>query len=61
MRPDVEASASLGARTASMSGAYGIDLGGGLSMATLLAWAAVCIPIAWGVWKTLESTVKIFQ
>jgi hypothetical protein len=27
----------------------------------LLAWAAVCIPLAWGVGKTLESAVTIFQ
>jgi hypothetical protein len=42
-------------------GSSGIGLGGGVDAKTLLAWAAVCIPLAWGVWKTLESAVKIFQ
>jgi MFS family permease len=42
-------------------GSFGIGLGGGLDIKTLLAWAAVCIPLAWGVWQTLGSAVKIFQ
>lgn len=25
------------------------------------AWATVAIPLAWGVWKTLENAAKIFQ
>jgi MFS family permease len=33
----------------------------GFDVKILLAWAAVCIPLAWGVWKTLDSAVKIFQ
>ena len=28
---------------------------------TALAWLAVGVPLAWGVWKTLESALKIFQ
>ena len=28
---------------------------------TAAAWAVVCIPIAWGVWKTLNSAMAIFQ
>ena len=39
----------------------GIGLGGGFDVTTILAWAAVCIPLAWGVWKTLEGAIKIFQ
>jgi MFS family permease len=35
--------------------------GGGLGVKVWLAWAAVCIPLAWGVWKTLDSAAKIFQ
>jgi MFS family permease len=42
-------------------GSHGIGLGGGFNVKTLLAWAAVCIPLAWGVWKTLDSAAKIFQ
>ena len=34
---------------------------GGLDLKTALAWAAVCIPLAWGFWKALDSAVKIFQ
>ena len=41
------------------SGSYGIGLGG-LDAKVALAWAAVVLPLAWGVWKTLESAVKIF-
>jgi MFS family permease len=36
-------------------------LSGGFGIKALLAWAAVCIPLAWGVWRTLDSAIKIFQ
>jgi MFS family permease len=39
---------------------YGIGRGG-FGMKVVLAWATVCIPLVWGVWKTLENTAKIFQ
>jgi hypothetical protein len=39
----------------------GVGVSGGFDLKILLAWAAVCIPLAWGVWKTLDSAVKIFQ
>jgi MFS family permease len=39
----------------------GPEAGRGLDGKALLAWAAVCVPLAWGVWKTLDSAVKIFQ
>ncbi len=42
------------------TGSYGIGLGG-FDAKAALAWAAVGIPLAWGVWKTLESAVRIFQ
>ena len=32
---------------------------GGLDARAALFWAFVGIPLAWGVWKTLESAVKI--
>ena len=41
-------------------GAYGIGRGGPDAQA-FLAWGAVGIPLAWGVWKTLENAAKIFQ
>jgi hypothetical protein len=42
------------------NGAYGIGWGGVDSRA-VMAWAAVGIPLGWGVWKTLENAAKIFS
>jgi MFS family permease len=55
--------AKLQARQAIPSGPLGSQgiSGGGLSPVTMLAWAAVGIPILWGVWKTLQSAIKIFS
>ncbi|MDE2377727.1 OFA family MFS transporter [Bradyrhizobium sp.] len=39
-------------------GSFGIGTGG-LDARAALFWAFVGIPLAWGVWKTLESAVKI--
>jgi MFS family permease len=61
MRGDSRAGAASAVRSPAPSAASGIGLGGRLSGTTILAWLAVGIPIAWGVWKTLESAVKIFQ
>jgi MFS family permease len=47
------------AGNAGASGSYGIGFGR-LDGPTALFWAFVGIPLAWGVWKTLESAVKIF-
>jgi hypothetical protein len=33
---------------------------GGLNAKAILAWAAVGIPLSWGIWKTLENAAKIF-
>jgi len=41
------------------AGSFGIGKGG-LDAKAALFWAFVCIPLAWGVWKTLESAAKIF-
>jgi MFS family permease len=41
------------------SGSFGIGTGG-LDVKAALFWAFVGIPLAWGVWKTLESASKIF-
>jgi MFS family permease len=40
-------------------GSHGIGLGG-FDAKAALAWLAVGIPIAWGVWITLQSAIKIF-
>jgi MFS family permease len=42
-------------------GSFGIGLSGGIGVGSVLAWACVLIPIAWGAWQTLQSAVKIFQ
>jgi MFS family permease len=41
------------------SGSFGIGTGG-LDVKAALFWAFVGIPLAWGIWKTLESAIKIF-
>jgi hypothetical protein len=40
-------------------GSFGIGKGGFDAKAALF-WAFVGVPLAWGVWKTLESAIKIF-
>jgi MFS family permease len=52
-----EKNAATGAATPSDS--FGIGKGG-LDVSAALFWAFVGIPLAWGVWKTLESAAKIF-
>jgi MFS family permease len=57
----MEETAASGAATPTKpTGAFGIGYGG-LSFASTIAWLAVCIPVGWGVWKALDSAVKIFQ
>jgi hypothetical protein len=41
------------------AGSFGIGKGG-LDFKAVLFWAFVGVPLAWGVWKTLESAAKIF-
>jgi MFS family permease len=48
-----------GAAKMSPSGSFGIGKGG-LDAKALMFWAIVGIPLAWGVWKTLVSAIKIF-
>jgi MFS family permease len=42
------------------TGAFGIDFGR-FDIAATAAWAAVGLPLAWGVYKLLDSAVKIFS
>ncbi len=51
--------ASAKSAAATPSGSFGIGKGGFDGKAALF-WAFVGIPLAWGVWKTLESAIKIF-
>jgi MFS family permease len=41
-------------------GSYGIGYGG-LTAGSAAAWILIAVPLAWGVSKTLESAVKLFQ
>ena len=50
--------ATASAGSSGPSGSYGIGFGG-LDAKAALFWAFVGVPLAWGVWKTLESAVKI--
>ncbi len=57
--------AALQAKTAQAgatvaTGSYGIGRGG-LDARAALAWAAVGIPILWGVWITLSKTLVLFR
>ncbi len=51
--------ASAKSEAAIQHGSFGIGKGG-LDARAALFWAFVGIPLAWGVWKTLESAIKIF-
>jgi hypothetical protein len=42
------------------SGSFGIGKGG-LDLPAAIFWAFVGVPLAWGVWITLQSAAKIFQ
>ena len=35
--------------------------GSGLDIKAVLAWAAVGIPLAWGIWITLEKALVLFR
>ncbi|PPQ39301.1 Major Facilitator Superfamily protein [Rhodoblastus acidophilus] len=41
-------------------GGYGIG-GGAFDIKAALAWGAVGVPLAWGVWQTLQKALAIFQ
>jgi MFS family permease len=55
---DVAKAQAASARGAATTASFGIGKGG-LDTAALIFWAFVGIPLAWGVWKTLESAIKI--
>lgn len=61
MKPEeVAALQAKGAAANTGGGSYGIGKGG-LDARTAAFWAFVGVPLAWGVWLTLQSAVKIFQ
>ncbi len=56
------AAAQAGDRAApsATGAAHGIGTGG-LTPQAALAWAVVCIPLAWGVWRTVNTALKLFS
>jgi hypothetical protein len=34
---------------------------GSTALKLILAWGFVGIPLAWGVWETLQNAMKLFQ
>lgn len=42
------------------TGSHGIG-GGKFDVKSLLAWAAVGIPLAWGIWITLDKALILFE
>ena len=48
------------AMQAAPTGSFGIG-GGGFSLRALLGWAAVGLPLLWGVWITLSKALVIFR
>src|SRR5690606_3476727 len=61
MKPEEVAALQAGEATAGevQSGSFGIDRGR-FDLPAMLAWAAVGIPLAWGVWTTIMKTAALF-
>jgi len=62
MKPEEVArlqAASAKSEAAIQHGSFGIGKGG-IDAKAVMFWAVVGVPLAWGVWKTLESAIKIF-
>jgi MFS family permease len=57
---DVTKLQGLVASTAAPSGSFGIGKGG-LDLRAAIFWAFVGIPLAWGVWITLQSAAALFR
>ena len=51
--------AKSAAANAGPTGSFGIGKGG-LDAKAALAWAAVGLPLLWGVWVTLKSSFALF-
>ncbi len=51
--------AKASAAAGGQSGSFGIGLGG-FTAPALIAWLCVGVPLAWGVWITVQTAVKLF-
>lgn len=63
MPPEAVAALQAEGRKASeavATGSFGIGRGG-FDLPAALAWAAVGIPLLWGVWTTLQKTAALFD
>ena len=60
MRREAYAGLASTARAESVTSS-GIGVTGSLGVGTIVGWLCVGLPIAWGVWQTLQSAIKIFQ
>ena len=56
---DVTKLQAASAAGAAPSGSFGIGKGG-IDLPASIFWLFVGIPLAWGVWQTLQSAIKIF-
>ncbi|NVN88576.1 MAG: OFA family MFS transporter [Rhodopseudomonas sp.] len=59
MKPEEVLALQAKGTTTMSGGSYGIDKGG-LDARSAAFWAFVGIPLAWGVWITLQNAIKIF-
>jgi len=59
MKPEEVAALQAQTSTPAEGGSFGIGKGG-FDIPAALFWAFVGIPIAWGVWITLQNSAKIF-
>jgi hypothetical protein len=57
--PEAPAIAAAAARTGAAAAAT--DTAEGVGALVVAAWLAVWIPIAWGVWVTLQKAVLLFR
>ncbi len=60
MAAETPAPAAGGAPAVATSGSFGIGKGG-FSVGTMLAWLIVGLPLAWGVWITLDKSLVLFK
>ncbi len=59
-KEDVAALQAAGRSTAVVQGSYGIGKGG-FDLTAIVAWAPVALPMAWGVWITLQKAAVLFR
>jgi MFS family permease len=53
--------ANNAAMDAGRTGSFGIGSGSNLHPAALLAWCLAGIPLAWGIWNTLQKALLLFR